>query len=197
MFSERVELRSEKLITRSVIGIDANRQLALFHRFRGKVAGGLVAFLRPESGAPASALCPTGTSVAGTPAGTDLNGDLDAADSVVHLWAPSFAGVVSFPFAATDIAMSATCLAGGNMGGSCTDDLECPGSICQPRLLAIAVPEAGQGGGTLNNFDVDTRDTVIFGAHLDCIRGVAQDQSAGRGARRRRVSRLQSLGDAP
>jgi hypothetical protein len=97
------------------------------------VAAGHVAWLRPENAGttPSLPLCPTGPLVGNAP---DLNGDGDAADSVVHLWRGS-GNVENLHCAASAVALS-------------------------PAFLAALVPEAGQGDGPLNG-DSLADDTVL------------------------------------
>src|SRR5439155_15305607 len=69
------------------------------------VAGGAAAFLRPETAGstPGQPGCPTGPLVGGNP---DLNGDGDATDDVVHLWAGG--SVQNLGLAASAVALSDT-----------------------------------------------------------------------------------------
>ena len=78
---------------------------------QASVAGGKVAFLRPEASGETTVaklpLCPLGTPVTG---GVDLNGDNDSSDLIVHLWTGS-GDVLNLGQAATAVAMSDTTIA--------------------------------------------------------------------------------------
>jgi hypothetical protein len=124
------------------------------------VAGGMVAFLRPESagdaGAPAN--CPAG---AAAPSGVDLNGDGDGSDEVVHVWASPMTQPTNLGVAATQVAVDATCASGPLVGVACTGDADCgTGNSCVPQWIVALVSEAGQGAGSLNG-DGDSSDQVV------------------------------------
>lgn len=93
------------------------------------VAAGAAAFLRPESGGNAPG-CPA--------AAPSLNGDADALDEVVHLWANG--SVQNLGLAATSVALSAS-------------------------HVAALVSEAGEGADL--NGDGDSADTVVAVRALD------------------------------
>jgi Tol biopolymer transport system component len=121
------------------------------------VAGGVAAFLRPESAGSTPNLpnCPVGTAVSG---GVDLNGNGNAGDEVVHLALDSTT-IQNFGVAATAVSLSGTCVGGANNNFPCVDDTDCSGSTCVASALAVLVSEAGQNTD-LNN-DGDLFDTVV------------------------------------
>jgi Tol biopolymer transport system component len=108
------------------------------------VAAGRAAFLLPE------------TAVRTPPTdGTDLNGDGDTADTVVHLFDGRGGGVRNLGLAAVDLSLS-------------------------DRCLAVLVSEAGQGATDLNGdgdagdrvvhvYDLDTREWTNLGLAADAI----------------------------
>lgn len=141
------------------------------------VAGGMSAFLRPES-AVGTAACPGGS----------LNGDADVADTVVELW-PGSGNPVSLGVAATAVAMSDTTIAalvseqGQNntilngdgdraeavvevhpvtVGGAWTNTGQAGEAlqVCGP-LAVFLTPEWQQGSVSLNPPDADTTDRVL------------------------------------
>jgi len=141
------------------------------------VAGGMAAFLRPESSVGTVA-CPAGS----------LNGDADVADTVVDLW-PGSGNPVSLGLAATAVAMSDTTIAAlvsesgqGNtilngdgdrsdavvevhpatVGGVWTNTGQAGEAleVCGPRAVFLT-PEWQQGAISLNPPDSDTTDRVL------------------------------------
>jgi Tol biopolymer transport system component len=141
------------------------------------VAGGMAAFLRPESSVGTVA-CPGGS----------LNGDADVADTVVELW-PGSGNPVSLGVAGPAVALSDTTLAAlvsesgqndtilnadGDRSdtvvqvrpatvapvwtntGQAADALQ----VCGPRAVFLT-PEWQQGAASLNPPDADTTDRVL------------------------------------
>ena len=141
------------------------------------VAGGMAAFLRPESSVGTVA-CPAGS----------LNGDADVADTVVELW-PGSGDPVSLGVAATAVAMSDTTIAAlvsetgqgdtilnadgdrsdavvevhpPTAGGAWTSTGQAGEAlqVCGPRAVFLT-PEWQQGAVSLNPPDADTTDRVL------------------------------------
>jgi cysteine-rich repeat protein len=161
------------------------------------VAGGMAAFLRPESAGPTPKLplCPTGPLVDGAP---DLNGDGDATDEVVHLW-PGSGAVQNLRRPAKAIALTESVLAAlvpesGQAGrdlnrdGDALDDVvqvKVPGSGwrnlrraadtigASGSLVAFLTPEAAEGGAPLNG-DGDALDRVLQVFDLDAGGGAGR-----------------------
>ncbi len=144
---------------------------------QASVAGGMAAFLRPES-AVGTATCPGGS----------LNGDVDVADAVVELW-PGSGNPVSLGMAATAVDMStatigalvsesgqnntilngdgdrndtvvevhpATVAGVWTNTGQAADTLQ----VCGPRAVFLT-PEWMQGNVSLNPPDGDVTDRVL------------------------------------
>ncbi len=141
------------------------------------VAGGMAAFLRPESPVATSA-CPANS----------LNGDADVTDEVVQFWSGT-GNPASLGVAATAVAMSDTTIAAlvsesgqndtilngdgdrtdtvvevhpATVGGVWTNTGQAADSVqvCGPRAVFLT-PEWEQGAGSLNPPDADTTDRVL------------------------------------
>ena len=121
------------------------------------IAGGAVAFLRPESAGDTPNLpnCPTGTPIDGL---VDLNGDGNTSTDCVHL-ALSLDSIQNLSLAATAVSMSARCSGGANVNRPCEDNSECPGSTCVPAQIAAITPESALGNDL--NQDGDSDDGVV------------------------------------
>jgi cysteine-rich repeat protein len=125
------------------------------------VAGGLVAFLRPESAgnATAPANCPLGTAISD---GVDLDGDGDTTDTIAYFWTPGLPGdtPVSLNVPATSLSLAATCTGGPLAGRSCIGDADCAGGTCVAGWLAVLYSESQKG--TDWNLDGDQKDDVLL-----------------------------------
>jgi Tol biopolymer transport system component len=119
----------------TVVDTTTGGRTSLCPATRVATAGGLAAFLRPESNT-GTTRCPGGS----------LNGDSDVADQVVHLWTggttPRNLGL-----AATDVALSRTTIAAlADEAGQTLNDLNGDGDAIDRVLMLLDVT----GGGWIN-----------------------------------------------
>lgn len=117
-----------------------------------KVAGSLIAFIRPEARSG--------------PAGTDLTGDGDTADRVLGLFDAASGALIPVTDdagrmqAAEEFVMGPTfCRGGSRDGQECAETNDCPGNgWCGPALVAFRTSESAQGrnliGASDKNVDV-------------------------------------------
>ncbi len=112
---------------------------------------GTAAFLRPEAAGDGPAACPAGRPLE---RGTDLNGDGDASDAVVHLVRDGT--IQNLGRAATAAVLSGSCVspsAVGELAPGCTEDTDCPAGPCTPRFAA-ALGTTGTAGATSGDVQV-------------------------------------------